>query len=196
MYAYTVFVTYNKTVQERSHCWTVCIPISLAATHTHAVDDSGHNKYAWSRHLIQFPFSGETSPLCFDSTIISESCESLLHYVLGILHLYHVTLVTNRGTQLTLRPSTQLLYLKSDRGTQLIHVFRTPLDATDTLPFTDASGQLVRPVFSIEAVNSDTSILRCFSRIKKNSAWLDTASVRLWPNISDYTDVGFSWNLM
>jgi hypothetical protein len=38
--------------------WTFCIPISFDETLTRAVDDSGHDNYAWSRHLgtqlIQF----------------------------------------------------------------------------------------------------------------------------------------------
>jgi hypothetical protein len=46
-----ITVKYNKTVLERSNCCTFCIPIYFAATDTRAVDHSGHNKYAWSRHL-------------------------------------------------------------------------------------------------------------------------------------------------
>jgi len=35
-------VTYEETVWEASNCWTFCISITFDATHTCAVDDSGH----------------------------------------------------------------------------------------------------------------------------------------------------------
>jgi hypothetical protein len=41
-----IIVTYIKTVEERSNSWKFCVPISFAATHTRAVEDSGHNKNA------------------------------------------------------------------------------------------------------------------------------------------------------